>query len=310
MVSVRTQFAGNTVATGATVAFHKNLCFKMFVEQKGNEATIMKKLISLIATGLARRNFSSIIRVSPFLTLAFASTGYPVPIYVLNTQNTVAVMIAAGGGYPQFTDSQSSQAPISDSLYTTNTQAYLSYPAGYSYPMCTANADLLAVSGMTTFNQVNEQISSSAYVESDLWFSPVTSQTATINIQYFAVGAAISEAYTAGNVSLLDVTSGNEVWNYGWDYYISWAGLYGAPSGINDGTPILFTDNSGSLTLDTDLNASDTYELIIRTGSQSGGDSEDESIQVTGLEPIPEPSALALICLGSLALALVRRHQR
>lgn len=180
----------------------------------------MKKLISLIATGLARRNFSSIIRVSPFLTLAFASTGYPVPIYVLNTQNTVAVMIAAGGGYPQFTDSQSSQAPISDSLYTTNTQAYLSYPAGYSYPMCTANADLLAVSGMTTFNQVNEQISSSAYVESDLWFSPVTSQTATINIQYFAVGAAISEAYTAGNVSLLDVTSGNEVWNYGWDYYI------------------------------------------------------------------------------------------
>jgi len=88
--------------------------------------------------------------------------------------------------------------------------------------------------------------------------------------------------------------------------------IYGTPAGINNGTPVPW-DNPPSDTrtatrmLGTALNASDTYELILRTGSQAASDSETESIQLSGLEAVPEPSTLALIGLASVVLAMAHR---
>jgi hypothetical protein len=261
----------------------------------------MKKLISRIAAGLAGTSFSSSVWVSLFLTLTFAPTCYSVPIIVLETQYTTAAL----GGSESV---QISPVPISDSLVIIATNPFTGVAGNVT--VANANAGLLEVSGNTSaFGDYTSVGYSTAYAESDLWFSPVASQTASINIQYYAEGHNGSGYYTSGNFSLVDVTSGNELWNYGWDN-APLAGVYGAPSGINIGTLIQFTDGaSGNLTVDTDLNASDTYELIMRTGSDAADDSEQESIQLTGLEPVPEPSTFALICMGSLALALVRRHR-
>jgi hypothetical protein len=248
----------------------------------------------------ARTSLGSIVWVSLFLTLAFASKGYSVPINILDAQYTTAVFL---NGTASSSRTQTSPVPMSDSLYEPN------YPDDPT--MAIANAGLLGISARTTALPLHgPPAQSSAFAESDLWFSPLTSQTTTINIQLNANFWLGGNNFTAGNVSLLDVTSGNELWNYAWG---SWGVVtYGGPSGMNDGTPFPWdTGNShATLTLDTDLNGSDTYELIMRTGSNAATDAESESIQLlSGLEPVPEPSTFALISLGAVVwLTLHRRY--
>jgi hypothetical protein len=257
-----------------------------------------------------RTSLSSIVWVSLFLTLAFASTGYPQPINILATQYTTTVWDEAGVPNPNGTFSRtqvSSAVPISDSLYDP--------VAGNS--VANANAGLFGVSGFTyafpaSFPETGStSIShSSSFAESDLWFSPLTSQTTTISIQI----SALASSFEGGGVSLLDVTSGNELWSYGFGSFMN---VVGAPSDINYGTTLSFgsdlSTGTDTLMLDTDLSASDTYELSMLTGSNANNDLENESIQLLsglelGLEPVPEPSTFALIGLGSLALAMARRN--
>jgi len=253
----------------------------------------------------ARTSFSSIVWVSLFLTLAFASTGYPVPVNILDPQYTTTVSDytqnpnPAGNRIP-FSRTQASNVPVSDSLYDSDDGSVVA----------NANAGPFGISAQTAayfFPNYSSVSSSSAFVESDVLFSPLTSQTTTINIQLTADLGHFT--YESGEVSLLDVTSGNKVWNYG---YGTFTDVDGAPSGINYGTTLVYSDfSSGPVTLmlNTDLNASDTYELSMLTGSQAAGDSESESIQLlSGLETAPEPSTFALIGLGSIALAMVRRR--
>jgi len=250
----------------------------------------------------ARTSFSSTVWMPLFLTLAFASTGYSVPINILDAQYTTIINMSSAVSENNIYRTQSLPVPISDSLY---------YPSDPSGPtVANANAGLLGISAKTSaFSFAPDLIGgASAFTESDLWFSPLTSQTATINIQ---IAAGPHFAFISGNVCLTDVTSGNEVWNYGWG---SWININGAPSGIDNGTPIQWdnwpTDTpTATLMLDTALNASDTYQLSLRTGSRASSDSENETIQLSGLEPVPEPSAFALVGLGSLALAMVFRRR-
>jgi len=232
------------------------------------------------------------------LTLTFASTGYPVPINILDTQYTTTLGDFTSPPYPatNYSRTQSSAAPISDTLYDSHGDSEAS-----------ANAGLFGVSEVTSSSPYNisfEGVQSSyAFVESDLWFSPLTSQTTTMNIQISL--NTLQFHYQQGAVNLLDVTTGNEVWSYG-------NGTF--PSGITYGTaldPSDFTEGiqgTDTLMIDTDLNASDTYELSLLAGSNSSDDFENESIQLlSGLEPVPEPSTVALIGLGSLAMVMVRR---
>ncbi len=236
----------------------------------------------------AGTRFSLFIRASLLLTLLFTSTGYPLPINILDSQYITSVnmtSLADGTSSPR---TQVSPAPISDSLYSF-----------YGSTLARADAGLWGVSAHTAaFPAAPDFIgSSSAFAESDLWFSPLTSQTTTLNVQF---SAGPHFAFTYGNVSLFDVTLNHDVWNYGW----------GSGATYVTSVPWVITFDSGTaaLALDTTLNASDTYELIMSTGSNAASDSENESFQLSGLEPAPEPSTLALAGLGLLALALMRRR--
>jgi hypothetical protein len=240
--------------------------------------------------------FKPIILVSLCLIFTFAQSGRSASINILEAQYTTAVY----DSYTPTMREQTSPSPLIDSIYVSpdpNPEAY-------------ANAGLFGVSGSTETDYYplygESYGGSSAYEESDLWFQPIASQMACINVQY-NVDMAV---YTAGNFSLTDITTGNVLWNYGWDFYDAW-GVYGAPTGINDGTTIPANyASSGSITNETDLNATDTYELIMRTASDSNDDSESVSIQLTGLEPVPEPNTLTLAGLGGLAAMAVVRRQR
>ncbi len=68
---------------------------------------------------------------------------------------------------------------------------------------------------------------------------------------------------------------------------------------------------TAALTLNTDFIAGDTYELSMYTGVASiEPETEEILIQLFGFEAVPEPSTLALVGLGSLALAMVHRRRQ
>ncbi len=247
----------------------------------------------------ARTNSRSIVWVSLLLTLAFASAGYPSPVYILDTQYTTTVSMAENNpGPPLISRTITSTVPISDSLNDFFTGSLAAE----------ANAGLFAIYANTPSQGFSDPdiIYNAASATSEVWFSLLTSQTTIINIQ-FSGGDHWLEC-SEGSLSLLDVTSGNEVWNYG----LPNPGLGAIP----DWAPWVYTGGlttagSGTLALDTDFNAGDIYELTMSTDTlaQNDPDSPWVSLQLSGLEPVPEPSSFALLGLGSFALAMVRRRR-
>jgi hypothetical protein len=240
---------------------------------------------------------SSIVWVSLLLTLAFASTGYSLPIDILNTQYTTTASITYfDPTTADFSRTLTATVPISDSLYGVVSGALAAED----------NASLFGIYVNTpSIAQIEPDIcGNAASATSTLWFSPLTSQTTSINIQFSGGDHWIMSA--GGALSLLDVTSGNEVWNYG---------LPNPGQGANpDWSPWVYTGEiitagTATLALDTDFNAGDIYELNISTYTlaQNDPDSPWVSLQLSGLEPVPEPSAFIVLGLGSLALAMVRR---
>ena len=249
----------------------------------------------------SRTSFSPIIWVSLFLTLGFVQTGYPLPINIIATQYTTAVNMQRSiqpydGSTTNFSRTQVSPAPISDAVYDTFTESLAAE----------ANADLFAIYANTPTQSGIDPLfwNSSASATSDVWFSPLTSETATLNIQFS--GGDHWGFSSSGTLSLFDVTSGNEVWNYGWG---------GFAEGTVAGVPVSELNPWGETTnlqLDTDFNAGDIYELALSTLTTAQNVdpmSPSISLQLSGLEAVPEPSTFALLGLGSLVLAMARRHR-
>lgn len=129
-------------------------------------------------------------------------------------------------------------------------------------------------------------------------FLPLVDQNQTINIQF--INTANIE-FTSGAVSLLDLSSNTELLDYVW------------PSSINEpfGNVPFINDGSGNfnanLNVDISFLASDEYELIMQTSSNANGDDEFSQIQLSGLQPVPEPSSASLMVLALLVLPIMRR---
>jgi len=248
-------------------------------------------------------SFRPIVWVLLLLSFAFASTGLadPLRINILDAQYTTSLSISRyqpyDGHTTNFSRTQVSPVPTSDSMNNPVT-GQLS---------AEANAGLFGISVYTAAAGTNISgydpltLGSGASATSALWFSPLASQTTTINIQFSGWNQWY---YSGGSVSLLDVTSGDEMWNYGWGGLpsggaVPWVDTYGGDPRV-----------TAALTLNTNFNASDIYKLTMNTGSGSNPpDVEHILIQLYGFEPIPEPSAFTLLGLGSLALAIVRRRK-
>jgi hypothetical protein len=241
----------------------------------------------------ARTSFSPIIWVPLCLTLAFTQTGYPMPINVLETQYTTGVSLWGNGGLG-IGSTNTSPVPISGSL---NDPIYGGLAAQANAGPFESLALAWAAAGSGgVYNPWPIYWGAGASATSDIWFSPLSNQTTTINIQF----ASWYDFSVSCSVSLLDVTSGNQMWNYRWNSSggtIQWVSTGGTPNRI------------ATLTLNTDFDPSHIYELTMYTEADSNvPDVEQISIQLSGLEPVPEPSTFALVSLGAVAWLTLHRR--
>ena len=136
-----------------------------------------------------------------------------------------------------------------------------------------------------------------ASAKSELSFSPVATGEAAIGLQF---QGWYQWYYSGGSVTLLDETLNQELWSYYWD------GMAGGS------VPWVFAPGAdpaaaASLVVPTELLAADTYRLTLYAWTDSNpADREQILIQLSGLEPIPEPSAAALLTFAA-ALWVGRR---
>jgi hypothetical protein len=133
-----------------------------------------------------------------------------------------------------------------------------------------ASADLFAVSEQTYFTTAD------AEAVSQIRFCPLTNQRQTLNIQITA-----GLPYDEGLISLLDLTSNSQLWNFSWN-------------ALGSGNNIPWTRFLGAadFNVDTEFFASHQYELTMAAGSDARDDDEFVNIRLNGLEVIPEPSVI------------------
>ena len=250
------------------------------------------KFLSLILT----TPHKTMVRcVACFSSLLFVGSIYAQPLNVVVSGAQYTTYVEASGypytTYPSISRTTTSSSPISDEIDLP----YDKFP-----PNTTGNinhaitvASLFEVSAQTGWGMAN------ASATSQLWFSPLVDQTQTVGI---IIHNNTFGPWTEGSISLLDLTSNSELWNYGWSF------------GFNQRSGNVPWDPGSEYTvanfnLDTDFLASHQYELTMETGSQAGDDMESAQIQLTGLQVVPEPSTTLLLAACGAALVISRRRR-
>lgn len=223
------------------------------------------------------------------------------PLYISVSDGQYLTYVEAQGSpvttYPAISRTTTSSAPISDEIDQPLTDMWPGVITNYAI----ANAGSFTVSDQTGWGFAN------AEAVSQIWFSPSISQNQTLNLQISAFGHGAPLSYTAGLISLLDLTSNFELWDYSWNA----GGSVSVPIQVPAGDNIPWDSQypgTANFSFDTDFLASDQYELTMTVCSNAGDDTEDAQIQLTGLQAVPEPSADILLAVCSALAAVCRRR--
>ena len=199
--------------------------------------------------------------------------------------------------YPAISRTTTSLFPISDEI----DQPLL---AGFGAPgtnLAIASAGLFEVSDQTGYGMAN------AEAVSQIWFSPLVGRTQTLNIQIYAEGDG-NISWTAGQISLLDLTANSELWNYSWNGIGSPPVPVGVPPGNNVPWNLQYPTEA-NFNSDTDFLASDQYELTMIACFNAANDFPTAQIQLTGLQVVPEPSTVLLLALCGNTLVVLRQRK-
>jgi hypothetical protein len=237
-----------------------------------------------------------------FLWAGFPSRSFSLDVEILNAQHTTSLSLFRYN-YPfdftstNFSRTQISSTPVSDSLNNPLTGSLA----------VEAHAELFGVhafapspGGADSYVQTH-----SATATNEIWFSPLNSGSTSLTALFSAAGHWYD--CSQGGLSLLDLTTGTELWNY------QWTSLSGDVAGVPVVDLMYYPTIATNMLLSADFIAGDIYKLTLHTRVNAGNSPRSPTItlQLTGLDPIsivPEPSALAMGGLGILGGWVVRRR--
>jgi hypothetical protein len=138
-----------------------------------------------------------------------------------------------------------------------------------------------------------------ARAESRIEFSPLTSGLANLTL---TLNGAQEWFYSAGGLSLLDLTTDQTLWDYEWNFS---SFIPGAARTFNPDGSVEF-----AAALDALFDSNHLYALTLHEQSWADSDRQQVSVQLGGLgvaSVIPEPSALALTSISAAVLLGGRR---
>jgi hypothetical protein len=231
------------------------------------------------------------------MSLLFVGSVYAQPLDVAVSSAQYTTYVEAEGWppdtYPPISRTTVSSFPISDEL---------DFPTAYSGPPSFVTNHAIACAGLFLVSDQTGWGMANASATSQLWFSPLADQTQSIGIQILAFGDRGPLAFTGGQISLLDLTTNSELWNYSWNEN----GLVGPLTGAGNVPWDPADPSTADFTINTDFLASHQYELTIMTDSNAGDDDQSVQIQLTGSEVVPEPSSVCLLLMALLGLPAAR----
>jgi hypothetical protein len=221
----------------------------------------------------------------------------PFEVSMLNSQYTTYVMVQGTNGesgtITQAGDFQLwpwgnsrmtvSPAPVSDEMYAP-VSGLLSAQAG---------AEIFGVSAYSSMGGFEHEVdvmagahNATAGAEGEISFSPLVSGTVNLELDF---AGNYEWFYSQGFANLIDLTSGQTLWAYGWNMSDESSWIRNA-----NGTA------SAIYSLETTLSVSDTYALTMYTQTFSDSDAEEATIQLSGLEVVPESPGFTAVGTGGV----------
>jgi hypothetical protein len=258
---------------------------------------------SLIATGFRMRVVAPLLALVA-LVVAVPADASPIGVTILSAEFATTVSITENSGLAT-TRSTFSSAPTTDSLTVpVSSVVQAQFPGIPPEVGAFADSGLLRVATDTTsFSLLTPLYSSMSVAGANLLFSPVVDGIATFGIDLTVGGSAPD--WSEGSVRLIDVSVGQELWAYGWDFSIARVSEVD-PFEVIFGTPLFLSALYGVdvLNVETALQASHQYALTLSLLSQSQNDSQHVSIDVTGIHAVSEPDTIALLFLGMIGIGV------
>ena len=240
------------------------------------------------------------------LTFGACAAGHAqlLEVNVINSTYTASVNLWGVGGFlgnPNVSGSNSVVSASPTSIDYINQGPSVIAGPNYTTVWGKASAGLFQSYAFSETGQ-GQYMNSFCYVSaiSDISFSPLVSQTATINLEFTGYDNWFQSDCLA---TLNDVTSGQTLWNYGWTAN---TGAPGSQQFIN--LPQTNPDDPFALTVPTAFLAGDTYELVLDTDANSNNDAGGAQVQLSGIGValplyfVPEPSTFALLGLAATLL--------
>jgi hypothetical protein len=238
------------------------------------------------------------------------SQASPITVELLDAHYTTTVKTTFVGtlSNPDYSRITGSATPISDALHWTvfdSSDIFTVYQsAGAAAAANTFGVDASSNTGDLFLEQRLRYALASA--TTTLTFTPLADGLAPLVIDL--ITGSTSSFWSEGSITLDNLTTGEQLWTYGWDSNGS-GGIWRPHTfGYDLLSSPLYAD--GPLSAETALRSSEQYRLSMYTQTQAAGDRQLISLQVSGFHTVPEPASITLLGIGCAVVVAAQRRRR